>query len=277
MDKQILAIYTLVSDLLQRMKHQENVQCRMSDAEVITTAIVAALYFGGKHESARSMLNAPQYIPEMLSKSRFCRRLHRVRHLVITLIDMMGEHWKALNEDAIYVIDSFPVAVCDNWRIRRSSIYKGEAYRGKIASKKRYFYGVKLHLMVTVRGEPVEFFLSPGSESDVTYLTAFSFNLPDESEVYADKAYNKYWVEDIINETGMVEFWPVRKKNSKRKYPPWKALWIKKQRKMVETTGSLIESRLPKSIHAVTAAGFELKIALFVLAESISHIFKVAI
>jgi len=41
---------------------------------------------------------------------------------------------------------------------------------------------------------------------------------------------------------------------------------------MVETAGSLIERRLPKHIHAVTPAGFELKIALFVLALSLSHL-----
>jgi hypothetical protein len=41
---------------------------------------------------------------------------------------------------------------------------------------------------------------------------------------------------------------------------------------MVETTGSLIERLLPKSIHAVTAKGFELKVALFVLACSINFL-----
>jgi len=43
-------------------------------------------------------------------------------------------------------------------------------------------------------------------------------------------------------------------------------------RKIVETTGSLIERLLPKSIHAVTARGFELKVALFVLASSINFL-----
>jgi hypothetical protein len=43
-------------------------------------------------------------------------------------------------------------------------------------------------------------------------------------------------------------------------------------RKIVETTGSLIERLLPKSIHAVTARGFELKIALFVFASSINFL-----
>jgi len=34
----------------------------------------------------------------------------------------------------------------------------------------------------------------------------------------------------------------------------------------------LIERLLPKSIHAVTAQGFELKVALFVLASSINFL-----
>ena len=41
---------------------------------------------------------------------------------------------------------------------------------------------------------------------------------------------------------------------------------------MIETTGSLIERLLPKSIYAVTAKGFELKVALFVLACSINFL-----
>ena len=39
---------------------------------------------------------------------------------------------------------------------------------------------------------------------------------------------------------------------------------------MSETAGSLIEQMLPKSIHAVTPQGFELKVALFVVAYSLS-------
>ena len=78
--------------------------------------------------------------------------------------------------DAVFSIDTFPIAVCDNIRIRRSRLYKNEAYRGYIASKKRYFYGLKLHMMVTQDGKPVEFFLTPGSFSDVKGLELFDFD-----------------------------------------------------------------------------------------------------
>jgi hypothetical protein len=46
-DGQITAIYSLCEDVLKTLHHSEDPQCRMSDAEVMTTAIVAALYFGG--------------------------------------------------------------------------------------------------------------------------------------------------------------------------------------------------------------------------------------
>ena len=65
---------------------------------------------------------------------------------------------------------------------------------------------------------------------------------------------------------------PLRKKNSKRPHPPWLTAWISLHRKVVETAGSLMQRCMPKSIHAVTAAGFELKVVLFVLGLSLHHL-----
>jgi hypothetical protein len=276
MDEQIVAIYVIVDELLQAIHHREDKQCRMRDAEVMTTAIVAALFFSGNYEAARSLLAEPRYMAKMLSKSRFNRRLHRVKPLFLRLFALLGAHWKDLNADSIYIIDTFPVAACDNYRIDRCRLYQGEAYRGYIASKKRYFYGLKIHLLVTKDGQPVELFLTPGADSDVACLDLFDFDLPDGSEVYADRIYNDYLLEDVINETGTVRFEPLRKKNSKRPHPPWQRAWISFHRKRIETTGSLLEQRLPKHIHAVTALGFELKVVLFTLALSFDFVFKVA-
>jgi hypothetical protein len=64
----------------------------------------------------------------------------------------------------------------------------------------------------------------------------------------------------------------MRKSNSKRSFPPWTRYLQAHFRKAVETTGSLLECLLPKSIHTVTAEGFELKLVLFVLAFSISRL-----
>ena len=64
----------------------------------------------------------------------------------------------------------------------------------------------------------------------------------------------------------------MRKRNSKRPFPPWMRYLQAHYRKMVEVAGSLLERLLPKSIHAVTPQGFELKVVLFVLALSISRL-----
>ena len=176
--------------------------------------------------------------------------------------------------DAIYVIDSLPIAVCDNIRIRRSKIYSTEDFRGYQASKKRYFYGLKIHLMVTQDGQPVECFRTPGGFGDVDALKYSAYALPDGSIIYADKAYNDYEIEDLLKEVDQIALLPMRKKNSKRALPPEVSFVQHYYRKMVETAGSLIEQLLPKSIHAVTSQGFELKVALFVIASSLNSYLK---
>ena len=85
----------------------------MIDSEMMTTAIIAVLRFRGNYELARSFLQE-EVFPHMLSKSRFNRRLHRVQELFLTLFRLLCETWKDLNSQLIYVIDSYPIAYCDN-------------------------------------------------------------------------------------------------------------------------------------------------------------------
>lgn len=270
MDGQITAIYSLCDDVLKTLPHSEDPRCRMSDAEVMTTAIVAALYFGGNLEGARGLLAQPTYIPRMLSKSRFNRRLHALEGLLIYVFQVLGEVFKQLNASSVYLIDSFPIPAWDNIRIPRSKRYRKECYRGYTASKRRYFYGVKLYLVVTAQGEPVEMVLAPGSTADVSALPAFNFDLPQGSTLYSDSAFTLYYLEDVMREAAGSNFSPMRKKNSTRPVPAYIAYLQARGRKMVETAGSLVARLLPKSIHAVTSRGFELKIMLFVLAYAIS-------
>ena len=88
----------------------------------------------------------------MLGKSRFKRRQLRIADLFLTVFDLLAVHWKDLNELSIYVLDSFPMVACDNYRIPRSRCYRGKAWHVYQSNKKRFFYGLKLHLMVTGDG-----------------------------------------------------------------------------------------------------------------------------
>lgn len=273
MDTTIVAVYVLCDDLLKSFGHQDDIRSKMLDVEVITTALVATLYFHGNFEHSRVFLKEMGYIPNMLSKSRFNRRLHKVRHWLLTIFAVLGEHAKDINADTHYLIDTFPIPVCDNYRIPRARIYQEEQFRGYIASKKRYYYGLKLHLMANAQGQPVEFFLTPANMADVKGLEYFSFDLPAGADVYADRGYNNYKFEDLLLEIG-VQLLPMRKQNSKRPFPAWVQYLQHTYRKVIETTGSLLHQLLPRSIHAVTQQGFELKVVLFVLALSFQFLSK---
>lgn len=68
--------------------------------------------------------------------------LQRIQSLLLTLFNLLGEHWKALNVGSSSVIDTFPISGCDTIRISRAKMYRGEVYRGYQASKRRYVYGI---------------------------------------------------------------------------------------------------------------------------------------
>jgi hypothetical protein len=123
MDEKIIAVYCLCDDVLKALHHHEDPQRQMTDAEIMTTALVAAFFLRGNHESARLRCQERGFIQHMLSKSRYNRRLHPIKEMFIVLFNMLGSLWKELNTSWTYVIDSFPVAVCDNYRIPRAKIY----------------------------------------------------------------------------------------------------------------------------------------------------------
>jgi Transposase DDE domain len=216
------------------------------------------------------MLKQYGYISQMGSKSRLSRRLHRLKEVFVTLFNLLGSMGNTLNTDAVYVIDSLPVPVCDNIRIARSTLYPDKQFRGAIASKKRYFYGLKIQRMVTQDGRSVELFLTHGGFGDVDALKCSTDDVPDGAILYADRAYNDYEREDRLKEVEHIQLVPMRKKNSTRAFPPYVSFVQHYHRNRIETAGSLIEQLLPKSIHAVTSQGFELKVALFVIAYSVS-------
>jgi hypothetical protein len=91
MDTQIIVVYCLSADMLTSLHHYEDQQRQMSDAELMTTAIAAMLYFKGNFCKSSRFLYYGHYIPNMLSKSRFNRRLHYIAALFLTLFLRLSE------------------------------------------------------------------------------------------------------------------------------------------------------------------------------------------
>jgi len=273
MDDTIITTYYLCDEFLKAIGHRDDPQVRLSTSEVMTIALVAAAFFGGNIEKARSFLEEYDFIQKAISKSRFNRRLHAIDPcLWRTLFDLLAEVFKHEHPEQAYVVDSLPVAVCDNIRIRRCKLYPpeehGQAFRGYITSKRRYFYGLRVHLVVTEAGAPVEFTLAAASEADVKELKELSLDLPEGSIICADKGYTDYHYEDLLEEVGL-HLKAQRKKNSKRPMAAWEEFLSKPTRQYIETVFSNLSAMFSRKIHAVTPKGFELKIVCFLLAFSI--------
>lgn len=265
-EDKIIAMYCIVDDLLKGIGHKEDSRRKVSDSEVITTSIVAALYFGGHLDHGRHMMKMTGLVPAMLDKSRFCRRLHQLEGLLWMLFYQIGQYIKDISGACDYVVDSFPVAVCDNIRIGRCKMLQGEQWRGKHSSMRRYFYGVKVQLLATASGIPVEFCFVPGSESDVQALKKLPMTVSPGSSIYADSAYTDYTIEDDIMEADLVKLMVQRKSNSRRKDEPWIRFLKLQRRKGIETTFSMLKGLFLRKIHAVTFKGFLIKILMFIMA-----------
>lgn len=127
MEDTIITIYCLCDDFLEAMNYLDDPQARLSNAKVMTVPLVAATLFGGNVEKARSFLAEYGYMPIMISKGRFNRRLHAIdSSLWSTLFALLAESFKERHAgkagEKMYAVDSLPVAACDNIRIKRCKL-----------------------------------------------------------------------------------------------------------------------------------------------------------
>lgn len=272
-----IAIYCFLDDLLKAAVHREDVRCQVNDAQVLTTALLAMLDYGGNYQKALEKLHEAHVFSRTLSRSRFSRRLTRLADWVYLLFHSLGSTLKELNYESRYRLDSFPVSLCHNIRTGRNrltkEVFDKEEYRGVMASKKRCFFGVRVQVMTTIDDVPVEFSILPGSCSDLQGLAELALDVPPGSHIAADAAYTEYAWEDHLLEEDNIHLLVNRKKNSLRADSPAKKIYKFWLRHRVETTIGEVQKMFPKKIHATTLSGFILKIALFLWAFQINKAF----
>jgi hypothetical protein len=271
---QIIAIYCFCDDFLKARGHKDWHNIKMTLAEIMLVYIVATRFFYGNIERAYKTLKDGRYITKPLSKGQLNVRLHGVHPQIWhDLIRFAYKQRQLLGLSKEFVIDSFPISVCRNIRISQCRIYEGEEFRGYNASKKEYFYGLKVNMVATVEGQPFEVILCPGKYHDSEPFKLMRLDLPKGSNLYGDSAYTDYEYEETLKLRGIK---PVieRKANSCKPhlFEDWQDL--KRFRRTIETTFSQISAFLPKKIHAITDSGFELKVIGFILALAINFIFN---
>ena len=87
----------------------------------------------------------------------------------------------------ISFVDSTPIRVCKNKRIKRNKVFKDVASCGK--STVGWFYGFKLHIVINDKGEILSFCITQANVDDREPLRNKSFLQKIFGKLYADKGY----------------------------------------------------------------------------------------
>lgn len=278
MEMYAIITYVISDEVLRLLGMETDPQSKMSDAEVITFAILSAKFFSGNFKMARYICKRLKLFPDILSNSRLNRRIHNIAwscwHAIFRLLAMLS---KQADATCYFAVDSFPVLYCQKNRIDKRKRFLEPKYLGFAASQKRYFCGIKVHMIVTNQGRPVEVHFRPGSDSDINVLWSMELDLPTDAKLYADGAYNCFDLEDILTDEGILLLAKRGSQTKNRLRSTEEERLISSRRQIVETAFSGITGLFPRYIKTRTEHGFLIKIFCFILGYSASFLWQGAL
>ena len=192
-DDKITDIFYLIDDFCQEFdksiqKHllgnKPKRKPTMSCSEVITLMVM--FHSGGYRNMKHFYLNYVQkhlahLFPHTVSYIRFVE-LMQAATLPMTIFLKTCCLGKGTG---ISFIDSTPIRVCKNKRIKRNKVFEGLAKVGK--STMGYFFGFKLHIVINDKGELLNFAITQGHVDDREPLKNKNFIKALKGKLYADK------------------------------------------------------------------------------------------
>jgi hypothetical protein len=101
----------------------------------------------------------------------------------------------------ISFVDSTPIRVCNNKRIKRNKVFKDIAKVGR--STMGWFYGFKLHIVISDKGEILNFAVTQANVDDREPLKNESFLRAVFGKLFADKGYISQKLTEILFTDGI--------------------------------------------------------------------------
>jgi len=269
-------IYCICNEVLRALNISDDLQCKMSTSEIMTFSIMSGMIYGCNYRLTRLMSLKHKYFPRILSHSQLVRRIHKVPERAWGMVFLTLQFFLKNKENNCFIVDSFPVKAYENHKSFRAKIFSSKEFHGYCASKKQYFFGIKVHMIVNSDGVPIEFAFAPGRESDIKNFRNLNLNFSMGDLILGDKAYTDYSFEDILLESEGIQLLARRKASHKRKHSSNNEKLITHQRNYIETVFSSIVRRMPRYITARTERGFCLKVLFFILAYMTNLYFPLA-
>ncbi len=275
MHDQAIIIYCICEEVTKVLNIKDDIQCKMSTPEVMTFVFLSAMLFECNYKKTRLVVSWQRYFKKILSHSQLIRRIHLIPDFVWTIV---FEALKTLTRNPsckTFIVDSYPVKTYQTHKSYKAQIFAEKHFHGYNASKKEYFFGIKVHMVIDTEGVPMEFIFTPGNSADISGLKMLSLNLPKNSILLGDKAYNCYELEDQLIEFEEIKLL-VRRRDNQNRQNSFEENKMLRERNFIETVFSSIISRMPRHIHARTEKGFCLKIQFFILAYMVNLYFPLS-
>jgi hypothetical protein len=200
----------------------------MSRSEVMT--ILVAFHQSGFRNLKTCYLKVVKkywsgYFPKLLSYNRF------VEVQRDCLILLAGYLQTRLGEcSGISFIDATKLAVCHNLRIKQNKVFSEVAKRGKTSTG--WFYGFKLHLIVSDTGEVLAWQISAGNVDDRKPVLNMTKRM--WGKLFGDKGYLSKKLSDLLGEQNVQLITKLRK-NMKNKLMPLFDRLLLRKRAIIET------------------------------------------
>jgi len=272
MEDNIVTVFCLIDDILKVMDIKDDIRAKICNAEILTIGYMAVRYFHGNYYNAHQsfMDMKPTY---KIEYSRFIRRVNNLHYVIDYIFRVLSEIFYKVSKSEIYSVDSFPVEVCKIERSQSCNIYNHKDMKGYNSSKKRWFYGFKVHMVVTTNKEPVHCYISYANEHDVKTAKRYLPTMKSNTTVIGDKGYLSKTLKEFLAKLG-INLTAIQRSNMKED----KDYFIKRKlRKKVETVFSIITGRFGNVIKATSIDGFLTKLKLFITAYSLDCFLKLPV
>jgi len=209
---------------------------KMSDCEVIALSLVAEALSIDSENLLFSKLKAEYSadFPQLISRSNYNVRRRALRLQVAYLQAKISVSLES--PDQPLIVDSVPLPVCKLARAARAKICRDDPEKapkiGYCAAHKQYYYGYKLHVLVSAQGVPLDARVTSANVHDVGYLAVLKETVRDYVLI-ADKGYiSQSYKTDLFTFANVELATPSRSNMTPN--PSWTTA-KRKQRKVIET------------------------------------------
>ncbi|QQP29523.1 IS982 family transposase [Lactobacillus ultunensis] len=244
------------------LKHRRNVhQTKLSDSSILAMLIwQAELGIESQRRFCRFFAG--------LSHSRFNRRarqllplIYLIRHVLNQEVDLSGK---------ILIIDSFPVPVCQPIRNYRMKIFHDIADIGYKATKKVYYYGFKVHAIVSDDGYLLDYAVTKASVHDAKEAVELIANThPANHYLLGDEGYLGKDLAAELKHMGYVLWTPYRKNmQGARKHNNHQLMAV---RRTIESDFALLSYYNAENNRARSLTGFQERLEIAVLAYNMAY------